>query len=114
MVTGNSDGVGTDSDYATVAYDIATGAQLWVARHAGTADSLDISQSVTVTPDGRHVIITGFMDNVESRRDYETIAYSLATGEQVWSADIRRGLGHRCRNLDHERRDRRGCGSGCS
>ncbi|MDR6905950.1 subtilisin family serine protease [Agromyces sp. 3263] len=93
VVTGNSDGVGTDSDYATVAYDIATGAQLWVARHAGTANALDIAQSATVTPDGRHVIITGFVDNVESRRDYETIAYSLATGEQVWSADYDAGSG---------------------
>jgi glucose dehydrogenase len=93
VVTGNSDGVGSDGDYATVAYDVATGAQLWATRHAGTANSLDISQAVTVTPDSRHVIITGFVDDAASRRDYETIAYSMATGEQVWSADYDAGSG---------------------
>ena len=62
VVTGNSDGVGTDGDYATVAYDPMTGERLWVALHAGTANSLDIAQGVTVTPDSSHVIITGFVD----------------------------------------------------
>jgi hypothetical protein len=33
------------------------------------------------------------VDNAESRRDYETIAYSLATGEQVWSAAYDAGSG---------------------
>jgi outer membrane protein assembly factor BamB len=85
--------VGGDADYATVAYDPVTGEQLWVARHAGSANSLDISQGITVTPDSGHVIITGFVDNGASRRDYETIAYSMATGEQVWSADYDAGSG---------------------
>ncbi|WP_307040735.1 S8 family serine peptidase [Agromyces ramosus] len=93
VVTGNSDGVSTDADYATVAYDPVTGEQLWLARHSGAANSLDISQAVTVTPDSSHVIITGFVDNGDSRRDYETIAYSMATGEEVWSADYDAGSG---------------------
>jgi len=93
VVTGNSDGAGGDSDYATIAYDPATGAQKWVALRGGTADSLDIAQGVTVTPDSSHVIITGFVDNSESRRDYQSIAYSIATGEQAWSADYDAGSG---------------------
>lgn len=93
VVTGNSDGVRGDAEYATVAYDPLTGEQLWVALHGGTANSLDISQGVTVTPDSSHVFITGFVENSASRRDYETIAYSMATGEQVWSADYDAGSG---------------------
>ena len=58
-----------------------------------TANTLDIAQGVTVTADSGHVIITGFLENSESRRDYETIAYSMATGEQVWSADYDAGSG---------------------
>lgn len=93
IVTGNSDGIGTDSDYATIAYDPATGEQLWTARLVGTANTLDIAQGLTVTPDSRHVFITGFLDNAESRRDYQTVAYSVETGEQVWSADYDGGGG---------------------
>ncbi|WP_162564190.1 MULTISPECIES: S8 family serine peptidase [Microbacterium] len=94
VVTGNSDGVAGDADYATIAYDTATGAQRWVARQNGSAvNSMDISQAVTVTPDGRHVIVSGFIEDSVARRDYGTFAYSLATGEQVWSATYDAGLG---------------------
>ena len=93
VVTGNSDGVGGGADYATVAYDPLTGAQRWVALHGGSANTLDIAQGVTVTADSGQVIITGFLESSESRRDYETIAYSMATGEQVWSADYDAGSG---------------------
>ena len=52
FVTGGSDGSGAIDDYATVAYDAATGAELWAARYAGPGDGYDTGIAVDVSPDG--------------------------------------------------------------
>ena len=70
-------------DYATVGYNAATGAQLWVKRYAGLAMGGIGTQahSVAVSPDGSTVYVTG-----ESGNDsvYATVAYTAATGAQLW------------------------------
>ena len=79
-VTGQSDGgTATSSDYATVAYDAATGAQLWVQRYNGPGSGSDGASSVSVSPTGNMVYVTG-----ESFGDYATVAYDAATGAQLW------------------------------
>ena len=42
FVTGKSKGSASDFDYATVAYDAATGAQLWVKRYDGPENHPDL------------------------------------------------------------------------
>ncbi len=84
-VTGNSYGKGTSSiaDYATVAYNAATGTQLWVARYNGLANGGGQAESVAVSPSGSTVFVTGFATGTKYSY-YATVAYSAATGAQLW------------------------------
>jgi WD40 repeat protein len=83
-VTGQSDGgAATSSDYATVAYDAATGAQLWIMRYDGPGHSTDQANSVSASPDGKTVYVTGYSVGAGSG-DYATVAYDAATGAQLW------------------------------
>src|SRR5262245_48805581 len=47
FVTGRSDGDGYN-DYATIAYDAETGAQLWLARYDGPGSFTDIAEALGV------------------------------------------------------------------
>jgi DNA-binding beta-propeller fold protein YncE len=68
--------------YATVAYNAATGARLWVARyyHVSRAAALAVS------PDGTAVYVTGTSGFDTSTVGYATVAYHAATGARLWVA----------------------------
>jgi PQQ-like domain len=82
-VTGTSVGA-TPGDYATVAYDASTGAQLWVKRYSGPGNSYDTAFAIAVTPDGKTVVVTGGNGGLLTDTDYLTIAYNAATGARIW------------------------------
>ncbi|MEV4112405.1 S8 family serine peptidase [Nonomuraea sp. NPDC049695] len=86
FVTGLSAGTDdTGNDAVTIAYDTASGAELWVARHTGPGNGSDWSNAVTVSPDGKSVYITGMTTLGEAgKEDYFTIAYDAANGERTW------------------------------
>ncbi|MDQ7878474.1 S8 family serine peptidase [Microbacterium sp. QXD-8] len=84
VVVGNVEG-GADMDYATVAYDLADGEQLWAMRYDGTAHGLDVAYDVALTEDGTRAVVAGESRNAETAWDYVTIAYDMSTGEQIWS-----------------------------
>jgi hypothetical protein len=84
FVTGTSVGTQITNDYATVAYDASTGAQLWVARYNGSGDGDDSAYALAVSPDGSGVFVTGFSDGVQTGRDYATVAYEGSTGAERW------------------------------
>ena len=84
FVTGESIGSGSDSDYATVAYDAATGTQLWVTRYNGPDSRLDQANALGVSPDGSRVFVTGESLGSGSDFDYASVAYDAATGTQRW------------------------------
>src|SRR5437773_2230993 len=52
FVTGDSSGgLTTNVDYATVAYNAATGEELWVSRYNGPGNGSDAAMSVAASPD---------------------------------------------------------------
>jgi outer membrane protein assembly factor BamB len=84
FVTGSSGGIGSDSDYATIAYNAASGTELWVRRYNGPGNAADFPQALVLSPDGRRVFVTGYSYSANSFSDYATIAYDAATGVQMW------------------------------
>src|SRR5215831_10481133 len=73
-------------DYATVAYNAATGAQLWAKRYNGPGSAYDLASSVGVSPNSGTVYVTGRSAGTTTGADYATIAYTAATGAQQWIA----------------------------
>lgn len=86
FVTGRSAGNNNTQDYATLAYDSATGAQLWVSRYNGPVNQSDIPFAIGVSPDGSTVYVTGESVGANNVFDYVTIAYDAQTGAQKWLA----------------------------
>ena len=83
FVTGQSDGSG-GFDYATIAYDAATGTQLWVKRYNGPENLGNVANALGVSPDGSRVFVTGESIGSGNASDYLTIAYNAATGQRSW------------------------------
>lgn len=89
FVTGRSFGVDTGQDYATVAYDAATGSEEWIARYnapGGDASSSvgDSASALGVSPDGNRVFVTGASIGGDTGFDYATVAYSATDGSPLW------------------------------
>ena len=85
FVTGFSTGPNSSEDYATIAYNAATGAQMWVKRYNGPFNNIDVATSITVSPTGSKVYVTGSSYGVDTGQDYATVAYNAATGGQAWA-----------------------------
>jgi uncharacterized delta-60 repeat protein len=74
-VTGESVGLGTDYDYATIKYD-SSGQEEWVARYNGPANYYDVATAIAVDS-SQNVYVTGSSANIGSSTDldYATIKY---------------------------------------
>jgi Tol biopolymer transport system component len=86
FVTGKTTGPDGLPDYAAVAYDAATGKQLWAASYNSGVVGGDVAFAVGVSPDSASVYVTGSSDASGSVSDYATVAYAAATGKQLWAA----------------------------
>lgn len=87
FVTGPIEGLSdTYWDFGTVAYDAATGDELWTARYPGAEGSNDIPYGgVKVAPDGSRVFVSGITGSLGCG-DAVTVAYDATTGGELWTA----------------------------
>jgi WD40 repeat protein len=83
---GRSNGITNYDDYATIAYEAATGRVSWVARYAGEALEEDEPSDLVVSEDGSRVYVTGESEGVDTGEDYATVAYEAMTGHQLWAS----------------------------
>jgi hypothetical protein len=92
-VTGDSIGVGTGSDYATIKYDASDGSEVWTtaARYDGPASSTDEANAIAV--DGGYVYVTGSSEGAATASDYATIKYDASDGSEVWTTPARYDAG---------------------
>lgn len=92
FVTGNRDTNFTfthgpsPTDTSTVAYDAATGEQLWASKYGQPYPKAEGTSTITVSPSGDRIYVAGGTANFsdESYRGYLTIAYDAATGKRLW------------------------------
>ena len=84
FVTGSSSGAGW-TDYATVAYDAASGAELWAERYNGPGNEYDGAVALGVMPDGSGVFVTGSSTGTLGDWNFATVLYDSGTGAQVWA-----------------------------
>ncbi len=88
VVTGSGVASGTPSylHYVTVAFDAATGARTWIARHGGAVSAFDSAAlDVDIGPDGSAVFVTGYSRGGTSDVDYTTVAYDAIHGAEIWA-----------------------------
>jgi len=87
-VSGESPGIGTNSDYATVKYN-SSGIEQWVQRYNGPGNGPDYPTSIGVDASG-NVYVTGSSGQYRSGKqwiyDYCTIKYN-SSGIQQWTAN---------------------------
>ena len=106
FVAGTRIGPVPSFDYATVAYDAATGVRLWTKRYDGPGKDFDRAYALDVDPGGSAVYVTGVSRGSTPERrpggglgtrqaqrshddagnDYATIAYDASTGARLWLA----------------------------
>jgi uncharacterized delta-60 repeat protein len=74
VVTGQSKGADTASDFATVAYSPATGAVQWIERYSGSGAFDDSAQAVCADSSG-NVYVTGYTATAADQTQITTIKY---------------------------------------
>ena len=73
FITGTSQGVGTDTDFATVKYS-ANGAEQWVARYDGPAHATDTASAVVIDSLNR-IVVVGSSSGGVSGMDIAVVYY---------------------------------------
>lgn len=81
----------TDARITTVAYDVATGTELWEQTWDRLPDGFDVGKVIAVSPDGRTVVVGGVTTSPERDLDFITLAYDTRRGRLMW-AEVESGI----------------------
>jgi hypothetical protein len=93
-LTGQSIGRSGASQFATIAYDAQTGAQLWVRRYAGPVATHQVSPRLAASPTDDVVYLAGTAFGLRAgERRWVLLAYDGNTGERLWVRRSRPALG---------------------
>jgi outer membrane protein assembly factor BamB len=89
VVTGGRRWEVGSADYATVAYDSTSGAELWTRGYdgRGTGEGSDGAIAVALSPDGETVFVTGTSEGRAfgiTNEHFATVAYDATTGSKLW------------------------------
>jgi uncharacterized delta-60 repeat protein len=84
IVTGESEGSGTNQDYATIKYT-SNGNQQWGSRYNGTGNGQDRAYAIVVD-NAENVVVTGATERPGTGSDYGTVKYNGTNGNQQWVA----------------------------
>ncbi|MGQ0536282.1 MAG: hypothetical protein ACT4PT_09440, partial [Methanobacteriota archaeon] len=79
FVTGADVGMGTNWDYATVAYGAETGPMLWISRMNTEGTSIDMALDIFALPGADDIFVTG-----RAKETLTTISYDRSTGDEQW------------------------------
>lgn len=94
-----------NDDFATVAFDAATGAQAWVSLHGSPGNRSDRAFSIATSPDGETLFVAGITSygacNGNPDAAYALVAYDVSTGQKLWTLSKPRadGYSHPYRSL---------------
>ncbi|MEO6695390.1 MAG: SBBP repeat-containing protein [Ignavibacteria bacterium] len=83
-VTGNSAGIGSHYDYATIKYDNA-GNQLWIARYNGPGNGEDKPVAICLDRNNNVYVTGSSIGSGTNNLDYATIKYNNS-GEELWAS----------------------------
>jgi len=84
FVTGDSSGSSSGFDYATMAYDASSGAQVWRKRYNGPGNGADIAKALGLSADGSKLFVSGYRTQPTGRHHFATFAYDASSGSRLW------------------------------
>ncbi len=84
VVGWSGDGVSTDDDWLTVAYEAATGVEKWRERLHGADSSIDDPEGAAVSADGSRLYVTGRVQTGIFTSYMATVAYDVTSGAVLW------------------------------
>lgn len=89
IVTGESEGISTGSDFTTIKYN-SSGVQQWVSRYSSFGNHFDAAYDIAIDQNG-NLLVTGVSYGNVGFGDYFTIKYN-ASGVQTWSSSYSDGI----------------------
>ncbi|MBS1519166.1 MAG: SBBP repeat-containing protein [Bacteroidetes bacterium] len=82
-VTGESTGLQSNDDFATIKYDAVSGATLWTKRFNGTANNSDLPTSIVQGKNGK-IFVGGGSTGSGTNYDFVIVEYDMATGDSCF------------------------------